>query len=169
MPTTGLNAYYLSGILRGTAVTTGCTIWPGTYIYKMHVLVINLQCYWLLKWWMCSPTQPMCVPSTSTVHTVWYFKVVVPPIDCGVLSHVHRRCTVCTARNRVLILQSVSLSVSLSVCGHKNEHFERIRNACGFLLQWMSSNLINNNLHTLHKQKSYEGLWRARFFHSLSK
>ena len=45
-------------------------------------------------------------------------------------------CT-CAARDRVIVLQSVSQSVS----GHKNEHFERIRNACGFLSQRMSSKL----------------------------
>jgi len=46
---------------------------------------------------------------------------------------------------------SVSQSVSQSVCGHKNEHFEQIRNACGFLLQWKSSKLKNNNLHFANK------------------
>jgi len=37
-------------------------------------------------------------------------------------------------------------------------------NACGFLLQWMNSKSKNNKLHTLHRQKSYKGLWKARFF-----
>ena len=42
-------------------------------------------------------------------------------------------CT-CAARGRV-----IALSVSLSVSGHKNGHFEHIRNACSFFLQCISN------------------------------
>jgi len=44
----------------------------------------------------------------------------------------------------------IALSVSQSVSGHKNEHFEQIRNTCS----WK-----NNNSHMPHKQQSYEELW----------
>jgi len=64
------------------------------------------------------------------VETLWQLHTLIIP------------CTSMRSKGkskRFANLQSVSQSVCLSVCGHKNEHFERIRNACGFLLQQMSS------------------------------
>ena len=46
---------------------------------------------------------------------------------------------------------SGSLAVWQSVCGHNNEHFERIRNACSFLLQWMGSKLKEKNARFTNK------------------
>jgi len=78
-------------------------------------------------------------------------------INQSYISCVHA----CAARDRVIVLQSVNQSVCQSVSqsvGTKMSICKQIGNASGFLLQQMSSKLKSNNLHTLHKQKLYEGL-----------
>ena len=71
-------------------------------------------------------------------------------------------------RERVVWLVKSTASVSQYVSlWTQNEHFERIRNPCGFLLQRMSSKLKNNNLRTLHNEKSYEGCENQRFLLSV--
>jgi len=85
------------------------------------------------------------------------------------LSHVCM--CACAARCRLIALSvcpSVCLSVCQSVSGHKNDHFEWIRNACSFFLQHMATN-EKKNLHTLHKQESHNELYKKRGFCSLSK
>ena len=58
---------------------------------------------------------------------------------------------------------AVGQSVCQSVCGHKNEHFEQIRNACSSLLWQMGSKLKNKNLHTLHTQNHRKGCEKRGF------
>ena len=70
----------------------------------------------------------------------------------------------CAARDRVIICSLPVVSQSL--CGHKNEHFEWIRNACGFLLQRMSSKLKNNNIHASHTKIVWRTV-KSEIFHSV--
>lgn len=67
---------------------------------------------------------------------------------------------VCT-QQRVEWLLSISTFVSLFACGHKNEQFEQIRNACSFFLNWIKILIHTSQIGVVQRCEEQFFCWRS--------